>query len=63
MKCRTTRNKKPLPGNLSDDDVYLMVMLHKYQRKNCDQLARRFGISRGQAYEILAKRAVGGCCG
>ena len=40
-----------------------MFMLHRYQRKSCDQLARRFGISRARVYDLLARRQVGGCCG
>ena len=52
-----------LPANISADDVYLMVMLHKYQRKSCAQIARQFGITRDQTYNILAKKSVGGCCG
>jgi hypothetical protein len=55
--------RRALPGNLSDEDVYKMMMLHKYQRKSCAVLARQFGITRAQAYDILARRQVGGCCG
>ena len=50
-------------GKLTDEDVYKMMMLHKYQRKTCAQLARQFGISRAQAYDIIARRQIGGCCG
>jgi hypothetical protein len=57
------RNRSKLPGNLTDEDVYKMMMLHKYQRKSCNQLARQFGITRAETYDLLAKRQVGGCCG
>ena len=57
------RKRNPLPGNLTHEDVYLMMMLHRYQRKSCDQLARQFGITRPQAYDLIARRQVGGCCG
>jgi len=60
--CSSRRNRR-LPRNLTDDDVYLMMMLHKYQRKSCDQLARQFGITRAQVYDLLARRQIGGCCG
>ena len=40
-----------------------MVMLHKYKRMSCQQLAKRFGITSGQAADIIARRAIGGCCG
>lgn len=64
FKNGPARNKRStLPGNLNDEDVYKMMMLHKYQRKSCAQLAQQFGITRAQAYDILAKRQVGGCCG
>ncbi len=34
----------PVPG-LSDEDVYLMVMLFQYQKVSIDKLARNFGIT------------------
>ena len=57
------RKRRPLPGNLSDEDVYKMMMLHRYQRKSCAQLARQFGITPAQAYDLIARRQIGGCCG
>ena len=48
---------------VDDETIYLMMMLHKYQRVSCRDLARRFGISEGQAYDIIARRQIGGCCG
>lgn len=62
-RTKTRPGKSTLPGNLTADDVYKMVMLHKYQRKSCSHLAKQFGITRGQAYDILSSRQVGGCCG
>jgi hypothetical protein len=58
-----SRSKSSLPGNLRDEDVYKMMMLHRYQRKTCAQLAQQFGITRSQAYDLIARRQVGGCCG
>ena len=58
---RTSRHR--LPGNLTDEDVYKMMMLHRYQRKTCAQLARQFGITQGEAYDLIARRQIGGCCG
>ena len=58
-----SHSKSVLPGNLSDEDVYKMIMLHRYQRKTCQQLAQQFGITRSQAYDLIARRQVGGCCG
>ena len=57
------RKRERLPGNLTHEDVYKMMMLHKYQRKSCAQLARQFGITRAEAYDLIARRQVGGCCG
>jgi hypothetical protein len=62
MKTRN-RRRQVLPGNLNDEDVYKMTMLHRYQRKTYVQLARLFGITTAQAYDLIAKRQVGGCCG
>ena len=62
MPAATARASAAQNG-LSDEDIYLMFMLHRYQRKSCDQLARRFGISRARVYDLLARRQVGGCCG
>jgi len=53
----------PGKSELPDEDVYLMFMLHKHQHKSCDQLARQFGLTRAQVYDLLARRQVGGCCG
>ncbi len=53
---------KPVPG-LSDEDVYLMVMLYQYQKVSIDKLARKFGITSGQVRNIMNRRSVGGCCG
>lgn len=48
---------------LTPEEIYLMVMLHKYQGKSCAELARRFSIPPGQAYDIIAGRSHSGCCG
>ena len=63
MQSAVRRRCSSLPVKLTDEDVYKMMMLHKYQRKTCAQLARQFGISRAQAYDIIARRQIGGCCG
>ncbi len=52
----------PVPG-LSDEDVYLMVMLFQYQKVSIDKLVRKFGITSGQVRNIINRRSVGGCCG
>ncbi len=59
---RSSRHPE-LPPGITHDDVYLMVMLHSYRRQSCEQIARRFGLTRAQVYDLLARRQVGGCCG
>ena len=61
-KRTSSRLCKPVPS-LSDEDVYLMVMLYQYQKVSIDKLARNFGITSGQVRNIMNRRSVGGCCG
>ena len=63
MQSCNRSKRAALPGNLSHEDVYKMIMMHRYQRKTYVQLARQFGITAAQAYDIIARRQVGGCCG
>lgn len=55
--------KQTKTADLSDEDIYHMVMLHTYQRKSCGEIARQFGITPARAYEIIARRGHSGCCG
>jgi hypothetical protein len=48
---------------VSDDDVYMMVMLYTYQHKNLDYLARKFNVSYPVAKEIIIRSRYGGVCG
>jgi hypothetical protein len=61
-KVTTSPLCKPVPG-LSNDDIYMMVMLYQYQKVSIDKLARRFGITSGQVRNIISRRSIGGCCG
>ena len=63
MQSCNRRKPAALPGNLSHEDVYKMMMLHRYQGRSCARLARQFGISHAQAYDLIARRQAGGCCG
>ena len=47
----------------SDSDIYLMVMLHSYQHKSCSEIAKQFGATQGEVYEIISRRTNSGCCG
>lgn len=63
QSINTQRNKCVNNYNLSDEDIYLMYMLHTYQRISSDKLASRFGITTSQVRDIIARRSNSGCCG
>ncbi len=48
---------------ISDEDIYLMFMLHRHQRMSCEKIARKFGLSTGKVRDIIARRVNSGCCG
>ena len=48
---------------VSDDDIYMMVMLYTYQHKSLDYLARKFNINYFDAKEIIIRSRFGGACG
>ncbi|MGE4576131.1 MAG: hypothetical protein AAEF61_04020 [Candidatus Pseudothioglobus sp.] len=48
---------------VSDDEIYMMVMLYTYQHKSLDYLARKFKVSSLVAKEIIIRSRFGGDCG
>ena len=48
---------------VSDDEIYMMVMLYTYQHKSIDFLARKFNVSAPVAKEIIIRSRFGGACG
>ena len=54
-----TNNTSPV----SDDEIYMMVMLYTYQHKSLDYLARKFNVSYFDAKEIIIRSRFGGTCG
>ena len=48
---------------VSDDEIYMMVMLYTYQNKSLDYLARKFNISYFDVKEIIVRSRFGGACG
>ena len=48
---------------VSDDEIYMMVMLYTYQHKSLDYLARTFNVSSSTAKEIIIRSRFGGACG
>ena len=53
-------NNGPL---VTDDEMYMMVMLYTYQHKSIDYLARKFSVSAPVAKEIIIRSRFGGACG
>lgn len=52
-------NKKPI----TDEDIYHMLMLHKYQRTSLPRIASKFSLSVGEVRTIIGRRSSGSCCG
>ena len=48
---------------VTDDEIYMMVMLYTYQHKSIDFLARKFNVSSPVAKEIIIRSRFGGACG
>ena len=48
---------------VSDDEIYMMVMVYTYQHKSLDYLARKFNVSSSVAKEIIIRSRFGGACG
>lgn len=52
-------NKKPI----TDEDIYHMLMLHKYQRVSLRRIAQKFSLDVSQVRTIIGRRSGGSCCG
>jgi len=50
-------------ATVSDDEIYMMVMLYTYQHKSLNYLARKFNVSSATAKEIIIRSRFGGACG
>ena len=48
---------------VTDDEIYIMVMLYTFQHKSLEQLARKFKVSTSVAKEIIIRSRFGGACG
>ncbi len=65
MTGRTARtyrrkdNKKPI----TDEDIYHMLMMHKYQRASLRSIANKFSLSVTEVRTIIGRRTGGSCCG
>jgi len=48
---------------LSDEQIYTIIMLHRYQRMHVNKIGRRFGISTAQVRKLISRRTKSECCG
>ena len=48
---------------VTDDEIYMMVMLYTYQHKSIDYLARKFNVNSPVVKEIIIRSRFGGACG
>jgi len=48
---------------VSDDEIYMMVMLYTYQHKSLDYLASKFNVNYFDAKEIIIRSRFGGAFG
>jgi len=65
MTGRTTKQYKRLDNKkpITDEDIYHMVMMHKYQRVSLARIARKFSLSVADVRTIIGRRTGGSCCG
>ncbi len=65
MTGRTNRLYKRKDNNkvITDEDIYHMLMLHKYQRASLRSIAQKFSLSVGEVRTIIGRRSGGSCCG
>jgi len=65
MTGRTARrykrkdNQKPI----TDEDIYHMLMMHKYQRASLSKIAQKFSLNVTDVRTIIGRRTGGSCCG
>jgi hypothetical protein len=52
-------NKRPI----TDEDIYHMLMLHKYQRVSLRKIAQKFSLTETDVRTIIGRRTGGSCCG
>ena len=56
---RRRDNKKVI----TDEDIYHMLMLHKYQRISLRRIANKFSLTETEVRTIIGRRTGGSCCG
>ncbi len=59
----SARGSGPCERTLSDEDIYMIMMLYQNQRMSSRDIARKFGITTARVRDIVARRSGGSCCG
>lgn len=60
---RHEQNRNTASTRLTDDDVYMIMMLYQNQNMSSRDIARKFGITTARVRDIMARRTGGSCCG
>ena len=65
MTGRTSRiyRRRDNKNLITDEDIYHMLMLHKYQRLSLRRIAQRFSLTESEVRTIIGRRSGGSCCG
>ncbi|OED38347.1 hypothetical protein AB833_20010 [Chromatiales bacterium (ex Bugula neritina AB1)] len=65
MTGRTQRTYKRKDNKkiITDEDIYHMLMLHKYQRASIRRIAQKFSLDDSEVRTIIGRRTGGSCCG
>lgn len=65
MTGRTERTYRRRDNNkvITDEDIYHMLMMHKYQRTSLSRIAQKFALSVTDVRTIIGRRTGGSCCG
>ncbi len=63
MRRRLTATGIDSNFGLTDEQIYTIIMLRRYQRLDVNKIARRFGITAAQVRKLIARRTRSDCCG
>lgn len=58
-------NKSGIDSNfgLTDEQIYTIIMLHRYQKQSINKIGQKFGISAAQVRKLISRRTRSDCCG
>ena len=65
MTGRTARQYKRKDNKkvITDEDIYHMLMMYKYQRTSLNKIAQKFSLNVTEVRTIIGRRTGGSCCG